>query len=172
MFTTEDKAFLRAILDNPDDTTARLVYADWLDEHDDKRGTYLRVEMELHALPDPADERAGALHKQLAELKHKIDPDWLACFDRPRIEGCAQQFAFLCPKKWDQLHTTDDTGVRYCGTCGRNVHYCRNIREARRHADAGECVAVSLTVLRKPNDVVFESDDELMGDFAFPEDTS
>jgi uncharacterized protein (TIGR02996 family) len=162
-FTAEDKAFLRAILDDPADTTARLVYADWLDDRSDPRGTYLRVEMDLRAEPDPDGERAGALREQLAGLKRDIDPDWLACFDRPRIEGCDKYFAFRCPKKWEQLRTTKDARVRYCEGCGQSVHYCGSIREAQRHADLGECVAISLTVLRKPGDVLFD-DGELMGD--------
>ncbi|WP_439627896.1 DUF1963 domain-containing protein [Gemmata sp.] len=33
---------LAAVLADPGDDTARLVYADWLDEHDDPRGQYLR----------------------------------------------------------------------------------------------------------------------------------
>jgi uncharacterized protein (TIGR02996 family) len=33
---------LAAVLADPGDDTARLVYADWLDEHDDPRGKYLR----------------------------------------------------------------------------------------------------------------------------------
>src|SRR5206468_3446797 len=35
---TEDEPFLRAMLANPDDRVARLVYADWLDERSDARG--------------------------------------------------------------------------------------------------------------------------------------
>jgi uncharacterized protein (TIGR02996 family) len=154
MFTTEDKAFLSAILDQPADTTARLVYADWLDDRDDPRGTYLRVELELQALPDPDAAPAGALRERLADLKHQIDPYWLACFDRPRIEGC-ERFEFVCPRKWEQLRTTDDADVRYCEGCRRNVYFCTGIDEAQMHADAGECVAISLGVLRRPGDVVF-----------------
>ena len=41
---TEDEAFIRAIVQSPGDETARLVYADWLDDRDDPRGTYLRTE--------------------------------------------------------------------------------------------------------------------------------
>lgn len=41
---SEDEAFIRAIVDNPGDDTARLVYADWLDERNDPRGPYLRAE--------------------------------------------------------------------------------------------------------------------------------
>jgi uncharacterized protein (TIGR02996 family) len=38
---TEDEAFIRAVVDRPGDDTARLVYADWLDERSDPRGAYL-----------------------------------------------------------------------------------------------------------------------------------
>jgi uncharacterized protein (TIGR02996 family) len=45
----EQQALLNAIRANPDDRTARLVYADWLDEHDDPLAEYVRVECELAA---------------------------------------------------------------------------------------------------------------------------
>jgi uncharacterized protein (TIGR02996 family) len=162
-FTAEDKAFLRAIIDNPADTTARLVYADWLDDRSDPRGAYLRAEVALHSQPDA--DSARALREQLAGLKRDIDPFWLACFDRPRIEGCSNLFTFRCPRKWEQLRTTEDAEVRYCDGCERNVYYCGSVREAQKHAYRGECVAISLTVLRKPGDVIFDDpEEELMGD--------
>ena len=43
---SDDEAFIRAIVDSPGDDTPRLVYADWLDEHSDPRGDYLRAEAE------------------------------------------------------------------------------------------------------------------------------
>ena len=43
-------AFLAAIRTNFGDHTARLVYADWLDEYDDPRGEYLRLEARLATL--------------------------------------------------------------------------------------------------------------------------
>jgi uncharacterized protein (TIGR02996 family) len=45
--TTEQNALLAAIRANPADRTARLVYADWLDEHADPLGPYVRAEAEL-----------------------------------------------------------------------------------------------------------------------------
>jgi uncharacterized protein (TIGR02996 family) len=42
---THDDAFLQAILENLDDDTPRLVYADWLDEHGDpERADFIRVQ--------------------------------------------------------------------------------------------------------------------------------
>lgn len=39
--------FLRAIVDDPSDTFARLVYADWLESHGDPRGEFIRVQCEI-----------------------------------------------------------------------------------------------------------------------------
>ncbi|MBY0461450.1 MAG: TIGR02996 domain-containing protein, partial [Gemmataceae bacterium] len=39
-------ALLKAILDDPDDDTARLVFADWLDEHGEgRRAAYIRAQV-------------------------------------------------------------------------------------------------------------------------------
>jgi uncharacterized protein (TIGR02996 family) len=43
----DDEAFIRAIEAQPNDDDLRLVYADWLDEHNDPRGEFLRVEHQL-----------------------------------------------------------------------------------------------------------------------------
>lgn len=49
---TEQDAFINAICTNPDDDTARLVYADWLDEHDQpERAEFIRVGCELATMP-------------------------------------------------------------------------------------------------------------------------
>jgi uncharacterized protein (TIGR02996 family) len=52
----ERDTFLRAICENPDDDTPRLVFADWLDENGDKadcaRAEFIRVQIELAGLPD------------------------------------------------------------------------------------------------------------------------
>jgi uncharacterized protein (TIGR02996 family) len=66
----EQMAFVRAILKAPRDLTTRLVFADWLDEHDDPRGEYIRAAV--------AGERA-----RLEELRKVIDPGWLPLLDEP-----------------------------------------------------------------------------------------
>ncbi len=57
---------LAAVVADPDDREARMVYADWLDDHGDPRGQYLRLESQLHSIP-----------AQLAALAPTIDPAWL-----------------------------------------------------------------------------------------------
>jgi uncharacterized protein (TIGR02996 family) len=62
---TDDKGFLKAIQEAPDDDTTRLVYADWLEERDDLRGEYLRLHVQT-----------VAAIRRLAELQAAIDPAW------------------------------------------------------------------------------------------------
>ncbi|OWK45415.1 TIGR02996 domain-containing protein [Fimbriiglobus ruber] len=75
---SDEAAFLRAILASPGDATTRLVYADWLEEHDDtRRAEFLRIDTEVERLKgegksDPASEG------RLGELSAAVDPAWLA----------------------------------------------------------------------------------------------
>jgi uncharacterized protein (TIGR02996 family) len=66
----EEAAFLRAIAEAPEDDAPRLVYADWLDERNDPRAEYLRVEHRGRADPDAERDR-------LAALSARLDPVWL-----------------------------------------------------------------------------------------------
>jgi uncharacterized protein (TIGR02996 family) len=55
---TDDLALLAAIRAAPDDDAPRLVYADWLDEHDQpERAEFIRVQCELARRDDPALRR-------------------------------------------------------------------------------------------------------------------
>jgi uncharacterized protein (TIGR02996 family) len=78
------EAFIAAVEARPADDTPRLVYADWLDEHTDPRGEYLRAELRLSAL-SAGDPAAADLRRRLRALRTRIDPDWLALFDQPRV---------------------------------------------------------------------------------------
>jgi len=44
---TDHDAFVAAIVNAPDDATARLVYADWLEERGDPRAEFLRLAVDL-----------------------------------------------------------------------------------------------------------------------------
>jgi uncharacterized protein (TIGR02996 family) len=74
---TGEQSFLAEIAAHPHDDTTRLVYADWLDEQDDARGRYLRLEVELAGLAE-GSERYAALEEELQTLRLDIDPEWLA----------------------------------------------------------------------------------------------
>ncbi|MBA4189565.1 MAG: hypothetical protein C0467_16390 [Planctomycetaceae bacterium] len=147
----EDKAFIRAILNNPAELTGWLAYADWLDERDDPRAEFIRLQVRIlnpdGMWPDPI----GILDR-IEELRPTLDPDWAIVFDRPSIENCDDEFAFKCPKKWEQLKGTDDPRVRHCNTCEKKVYYCLTDREARMRAERGLCVALASKVRYRPLD--------------------
>jgi len=50
---SDELAFLRTIAANPDDDVSRLVFADWLDEHDQsERAEFIRAQIELATLSE------------------------------------------------------------------------------------------------------------------------
>jgi uncharacterized protein (TIGR02996 family) len=128
---TNDDGFLQAIREDPADDAVRLVYADWLEERDDLRSEYLRIECRLAKLP-PGDEGA-ALLARLREIGEVIRPEWLASVSRLPIENCGLSFQFRCPKRWELLQTTADETVRFCGSCRREVFFCATLATAQTH---------------------------------------
>jgi uncharacterized protein (TIGR02996 family) len=82
--TTDESAFLTAVRDHPDDDTARLVYADWLQENGDPdRGEFIRAQVELFRTPpdsETAERRRSALYRREAELLKRHKAAWLAPF--------------------------------------------------------------------------------------------
>ncbi|MCE9560479.1 MAG: TIGR02996 domain-containing protein, partial [Planctomycetes bacterium] len=131
--TDEDKAFIRAILNNPAELTGWLAYADWLDERDDPRAEFIRLEMKRLDPNITQAERFGVI-AELEDIRMTLDEDWMAIFDRPAIENCDELFAFKCPKQWEKLHGTDNPYVRDCDACQKQVYYCLTLREAYNHA--------------------------------------
>ena len=35
-------------------------------------------------------------------------------------------FEYECPLDWFKLATTDDASIRHCGTCHKDVYFCRD----------------------------------------------
>ena len=64
----EEAGFIAAMLADPDDRTVLLVYADWLDEHDDPRGEYLRIILD--------GSFAGDRLQRFIEISVGIDHRW------------------------------------------------------------------------------------------------
>ena len=71
-----DHVFQHAILDDPDDDAARLVYADWLDDRGDPRGELIRVQVRLAAWEPDLDVRTQ-LQQREAELLATHAATWL-----------------------------------------------------------------------------------------------
>jgi uncharacterized protein (TIGR02996 family) len=75
----DQAAILAAIRDDPDDDAPRLIFADWLEEHDDPRGEFIRVQCELARLPYD-DRRRLELTRREEELLQQYKAAWS---DRP-----------------------------------------------------------------------------------------
>jgi hypothetical protein len=46
-----------------------------------------------------------------------------------------------CPRKWEELKTTDNPLVRDCSDCGKPVQFIDTEEELRNAAELGKCVA-------------------------------
>jgi uncharacterized protein (TIGR02996 family) len=165
VFTVEDKAFIRAILSNPSELSAWLVYADWLDEHNNPtHAEFLRL-MVRHGQLQNTELEWYTVEERLGELRAELDPNWIAVFDRPKIENCEPAFRFQCPKRWENLRVLNEPGVRHCSACDKKVYYCHTLDAAQGHARQGHCVAVQLGVLRHPGDLAPPNDpDDIFAD--------
>jgi uncharacterized protein (TIGR02996 family) len=73
---TPNDAFLQAILEDPDDDTPRLIYADWLEERGDPRGEFIRLQCQL-ARMGQGDPRCPALQYQEQQLLGAHRAEWL-----------------------------------------------------------------------------------------------
>lgn len=69
-------AFISAILNNPDDDTARLVFADWLEEHGEpERAEFIRCQIEAAKVPETKRETSEA-HKRALTLEAAHGAEW------------------------------------------------------------------------------------------------
>jgi uncharacterized protein (TIGR02996 family) len=139
----DDRGFVQALLASPDDDALRPIYADWLEEHGDLRGEYLRLECEKAALadedPSARDEtrrvRVAEIEVCMKALRPGIDEDWLGLVDesRRRWESsrlrcciCRRRFPAhlligISPLTHSKLATK-----RYCRTCWEDASRARH----------------------------------------------
>jgi uncharacterized protein (TIGR02996 family) len=75
-----EEAFLREVIEHPDDDGPRLVYADWLEENGDPaRAEFIRVQCQLARLPED-DPRRPALQKRERALLARHRKEWFKPF--------------------------------------------------------------------------------------------
>lgn len=48
---------------------------------------------------------------------------------------------FECPKTWASLTPTENTDVRHCDSCSKEVTFCSDEAQLERMTEAGACVA-------------------------------
>jgi uncharacterized protein (TIGR02996 family) len=75
---TDERAFLAAILQRPDDDATKLVYADWLEERGDPRGEYLRLMTTVRQARSVTPEQRQRHRDLSAELAALRTQEWRA----------------------------------------------------------------------------------------------
>jgi uncharacterized protein (TIGR02996 family) len=68
----DEVSFLLTILEDPDQDTPRLVYADWLNEHGDPRGEIIRLRAATRQDERTSRELREREHALLSENRHVI----------------------------------------------------------------------------------------------------
>jgi len=83
----EHDPFVAAIQVEPDDDVPRLIYADWLDEHGDPRGPFVRAQVALARLPanDPQRAEWAELEKELL-AEHEFE--WAGALNEEMFGWC------------------------------------------------------------------------------------
>ena len=98
---TDDDRFVTAVVAAPADAVLRGVYADWLDDHADPRGPYLRAELDW-AATRPADGVAA-----VRALAAGLDPVWAARVGRPPVGVCVEALKATGPTGLPRLTAAD-----------------------------------------------------------------
>jgi uncharacterized protein (TIGR02996 family) len=130
-----DEGFLRAMLADPSDNAARLVYADWLEEHGDStRAEALRLlaEPTLTAWgkgPHSArrkrrqqNEQSAGRRQRIQQLAAGLDTEWLAAVSGLTVAVVRASFRFAAGSRVsfaDSLEVSLDCCV--CRRCWRTV---------------------------------------------------
>jgi uncharacterized protein (TIGR02996 family) len=100
-------AFVQAILDDPDDGSLRLIYADWLEERGDPRGEFIRVQYALAGM-DVDDPRRPPLEARERMLLLQHGSRWAG-----HLAKLVEHFAFA--RGFVENVTLDVQGFLECG---------------------------------------------------------
>src|SRR5829696_3648603 len=91
---SERDLLLKAVCENPDDDTPRLVFADWLQEHDEEeRAEFIRLQVRHAELLRHAVQDADGLARRARELWLQHGERWRA--ELPVVSGLTWHDAFF-----------------------------------------------------------------------------
>ncbi len=105
----EEQVFIREIWFEPTEPSVRLIYADWLDDHQDIRAEILRNDVQMLELEDKEDMVSIRQRRRLSEERRRIiKPDhwaWVAlvgcceidCLSQVQAARERDPFRFRCP---------------------------------------------------------------------------
>lgn len=71
-----ESEFIEEIIANPQDQSARLIFADWLEEQGDPRGEFIRIQCELSAPSDNLHRREELDNRQ-EQLRRVHEHEWI-----------------------------------------------------------------------------------------------
>lgn len=97
--TDEERPFVEAILDDLDDDTPRLVYADWLQDQGDPRGEFIRVQCELDSRPRD-DPEYDALEARERALLKKHRAKWIKPLPKLKQQTWGSYSEFFAGRRW------------------------------------------------------------------------
>ncbi|MCS6863720.1 MAG: TIGR02996 domain-containing protein [Gemmataceae bacterium] len=147
-FSSEEWAFLRTLLDVPEDRNTLWMYADWLEDRADRRAEFVRLLAERLEY-SPADPTRAAIDAHIEQLRAELDPHWLMIFDAAPVANCVPSHAAttsFCGTLWTDLAPTDVPDIRICHRCRSAVVYCARLDDARQFANCGQRVALSTRI--------------------------
>ncbi len=140
----DERAFLDGILENPLDNAIRLIFADWLDEHDRPiEAEYLRVECQMSQF-ETHDIRYKLKRAHLVTIGKTIEREWIAMISRVHIDNCPhlENKHSHCPKRWEALKQTESEMIRECEHCTRSVYFCTEVLDVDQLRRQGETIVV------------------------------
>ena len=59
------------------------------------------------------------------------------------IENCEYSVEYECPLEWKNLKKTDDSKIRFCNECSKNVYRCKTEKDMDEHIKLNHCIAVN-----------------------------
>lgn len=140
--STEENAFIAAILKNRDDRTGYLVYADYLTERGDSLGDYIRACVEMSALP-PDHPDADALARKTTDMAEAHAEEWFAPLGELGLRP--ETLGYFTPYAWQSLErgvieevTIDRPGVLpdHAPRLFAAAPFLRKLEFAKGHLDA------------------------------------
>jgi uncharacterized protein (TIGR02996 family) len=117
---TEAEAFLQRIRAYPDDDAQRLIFADWLDEEEDARGQFIRVQLALAELPADHPERVDLVRAE-RELLAAHREEWETPF-RGLATGCVFRRGFVDEVKVESKQFLRSAHELFTAAPVRHVH--------------------------------------------------
>lgn len=57
------------------------------------------------------------------------------------ITGCEYKVKYKCPLEWNNLEETEDSEIRFCNECNKNVYHCETSIDIDKHIKLNNCIA-------------------------------